>query len=400
MLVLQNRPIQRRQDSNVYLDWTGDTEPNCATSSLYTIQDGRLLADGKFISAPANIPLVQFSASEAREEIDTIFGVTGDTLFWDNPAFDGGTARFCIDQNSNISAVFNGDLPNDCSPIVLRTRSRSSDPQNQHGGLPAGGFSLLPDDSSEQLTSEPTSSGSSEIGDTASVAGVSAVQSPSPDQILRPSTKENSNSLDPVTQSLTGLLASPTELEGPVAESSQPSSRLATPTSDVAQAGILSSSATGPDQSPPESEPMLSLTPLGEATSSPVKPTAPSSAMVQSSRSSRVPEEEVSTIEDGNPSSTGNLPPPIPSFEASTTDVPRPTRPFTTDNLSLSGGPKNPPSLTSPMAYSSGNTYSPTNMSANDVNNTADSILAPKQTMFSFLFKFERDFNTTPLRLA
>lgn len=104
--------VQRRQTSVFgYLDSTGAIHPFCQAGSTWNLRNGELSSGGTVVSTPSNIAVRRFSTSSTMGGIDSIFAVTENLLFWDNPAFDNGTARFVAASNAILSAVFAGSMP-------------------------------------------------------------------------------------------------------------------------------------------------------------------------------------------------------------------------------------------------------------------------------------------------
>ena len=95
--------------------------PTCQKGAIFNIREGRLVTGNKHFSTSRGIPSKLLATSTDIGDIDTIFGVTDESLFWDNAAFDGGTAKFCADPNGGIRAVFKGTPPADCATVALRT---------------------------------------------------------------------------------------------------------------------------------------------------------------------------------------------------------------------------------------------------------------------------------------
>ena len=73
---------------------------------------------GERISATGLVPFTPFSASAAVGAISTTFSVANGVLLWNNTAFSGGSALYCL-MGSTIEAVFDGQVPASCSPGVL-----------------------------------------------------------------------------------------------------------------------------------------------------------------------------------------------------------------------------------------------------------------------------------------
>ncbi len=69
---------------------------------------------------------MRFAASEYVEAIDTIFAVdeAQGRIFWNNEAFDNGTARFCADISGTLYGVFSGPLPGNCTATELNVQNR------------------------------------------------------------------------------------------------------------------------------------------------------------------------------------------------------------------------------------------------------------------------------------
>lgn len=112
--------------SGSYLLSTGATETDSQNATLFTDRGGRLYAGQKHYSAPPDVSFILFEASYLNQAIDTIFGISSDYLYWDNAAFDGGAARFCLDSADRLEAIFKGPLPAGCAPIRLRVASGRS----------------------------------------------------------------------------------------------------------------------------------------------------------------------------------------------------------------------------------------------------------------------------------
>ena len=109
-----------RRDKQPYLTSTGDVTPECILGSIYNIKAGRLYTDDAFYSVPEEASSAPFASRAGNLGISIVFAVADGILYWDNKTFDDGTARFCINRNDVVQAVFRGPLPGDCSPIAIR----------------------------------------------------------------------------------------------------------------------------------------------------------------------------------------------------------------------------------------------------------------------------------------
>ena len=122
--VVPESKIGRRQLSP-YLNAGGQTVSECSFGSVYNILGGKLYTDGHSYSASAGAPSTLFKATGAQG-VNTIFAVTDGELFWDNEAFEGRTARFCINAQKKVYAVFHGALSADCTPVMIKTVAGAS----------------------------------------------------------------------------------------------------------------------------------------------------------------------------------------------------------------------------------------------------------------------------------
>lgn len=121
--------VAKRQDSlgSGYLDQNGVIVRNCQQASTWRLENAQLSSSGGKVSAPQDVASSRFSVSQLLQAVNTKFATTDDFLFWDNVAFQGGTARFCITSgfNGTLKAVFDGGIGLGCTQATLRTVPRT-----------------------------------------------------------------------------------------------------------------------------------------------------------------------------------------------------------------------------------------------------------------------------------
>ena len=121
--------VVKRQDSigSGYLDHNGLISHNCQQGSTWNLDNSQLSSNSQKVSAFKDVASTRFSTSPLLKTVNTIFATTDDFLFWDNKAFQDGTARFCASTgfNSTLNAVFDGPIGIGCIPASLRTVPRT-----------------------------------------------------------------------------------------------------------------------------------------------------------------------------------------------------------------------------------------------------------------------------------
>ena len=117
--------VAKRQDStgSGYLEQNGLVTHNCRYASTWKLEDGQLSSGGDKVSAARNIVSSHFAVTHIPKAVTTKFATTDGFLFWDNEAFQDGTARFCATPgfNSSLYAVFEGPIGLGCTQATLRT---------------------------------------------------------------------------------------------------------------------------------------------------------------------------------------------------------------------------------------------------------------------------------------
>lgn len=113
--------IARRQISQSgFLDSTGVIQAQCQEGSIFRLVSGSLFSGSGQISVSRNVSSARFGTTSLVKAIHTTIAVAVDeSFFWNNDAFDGGTARFGADF-SMLYAVFSGPLPDHYAPVSLK----------------------------------------------------------------------------------------------------------------------------------------------------------------------------------------------------------------------------------------------------------------------------------------
>lgn len=115
----------KRQESaySGYLDQSGSILRDCRQGSTWRLANAQLSSNGLKVSVSKSTASARFETSLILGVESTKFATSSDFLFWDNVAFDSGTARFCASVGSSgaLTAVFKGHIPHDCVPVTLRT---------------------------------------------------------------------------------------------------------------------------------------------------------------------------------------------------------------------------------------------------------------------------------------
>jgi hypothetical protein len=131
--------VKKRQASILYL---GSSSPfsgtSCTEALSFTLSNGKLSANGQFISANADTTWEPFQTSPTTGTITTTFSLQNGTLQWSHPSFVGENALFCQEPSGEIEILFAGaadssdstypDYPSVCTPVTLQAISGTFPP--------------------------------------------------------------------------------------------------------------------------------------------------------------------------------------------------------------------------------------------------------------------------------
>jgi hypothetical protein len=113
--------VQRREENpDAFLRAQGTAEPNCDDATTYTISQGQLFLGSDVFSTIPGEQLMLFAPGASTGTITQFFEIDEGVLFWNNADFADNTARFCEDADGQVQAVFQGELPADCSAVIIR----------------------------------------------------------------------------------------------------------------------------------------------------------------------------------------------------------------------------------------------------------------------------------------
>jgi hypothetical protein len=132
-----------REGVPTYIDANGRMISDCSAAVSFTTTNGQLFTNGHVISTTGLVPYSPLVASPFVAAISTTFSVmNGSTLSWNNTAFTGGSALFCIMDNT-VQAVYNGQLPSGCAQVTVGQVPVSSCPnfKPSSSGQPGAGGS-------------------------------------------------------------------------------------------------------------------------------------------------------------------------------------------------------------------------------------------------------------------
>lgn len=102
-----------------FITSNGNTTTDCSAAAPFVINNGQLSSNGQFVSATGLVPFSPLVASSFVASISTTFSLMGgNMLTWNNTAFTGGSAIFCVMQN-RVEAVYNGQLPAGCALVSI-----------------------------------------------------------------------------------------------------------------------------------------------------------------------------------------------------------------------------------------------------------------------------------------
>lgn len=121
LLTVNSAPINSnsRVGAASYITANGSTTVECSAGAPFSVSDGHLASYGQIISATVTLNSTPFSLSANIGAISTIFSLaSGGALAWNNTAFVGGYAKFCLSQEI-VQAVFNGLIPAGCAEVYI-----------------------------------------------------------------------------------------------------------------------------------------------------------------------------------------------------------------------------------------------------------------------------------------
>lgn len=172
--------ISPRAVAPTYVSANGSTTSDCSVAAPFIFSNGQLSSNGELVSTTGLVPYSPLVVSSTMAAISTTFSVVnGSTLAWNNTAFVGGHALFCVLGNV-VEAVYDGQLPAGCAQVYIgyvpvtscpTFRPSSSVAQSTTGGvgtatsLPSPTASVIGSITGKNVTANPvgclTSSGSS-----------------------------------------------------------------------------------------------------------------------------------------------------------------------------------------------------------------------------------------------
>ena len=112
--------------SNGYIKQNDRAEQNYQVSSTFSVNNSGVLsivsgAQGAIYSADVRVPFAPFAPSTYIRSIATYWKVENRTLKWLNDAFFGGSAVFCLQNDTGSLAYFTVQPPDDCQRIQFST---------------------------------------------------------------------------------------------------------------------------------------------------------------------------------------------------------------------------------------------------------------------------------------
>ncbi len=109
-----------------YITADGSTTTDCSAGAPFTFSNGQLSSNGHLVSTTGLVTFSSLAVSPSVGTISATFSiVNGNNLAWNNTAFTGGHALFCIIGNA-VQAVFDGQLPAGCAQVHIGHVSVSS----------------------------------------------------------------------------------------------------------------------------------------------------------------------------------------------------------------------------------------------------------------------------------
>ncbi len=154
--------ISPRAVAPTYISANGSTTTDCSAAAPFALTSGQLSSNGQFVSTTGLVPYSPLVVSSYLAAISTTFStmtvMNGSSLAWNNTAFTGGHALFCVMGNT-VEAVYNGQLPAGCAQIYIGYVFVTACP------------TFKPSNSVTQLAGGATGTGTSSPSPTASLSG-------------------------------------------------------------------------------------------------------------------------------------------------------------------------------------------------------------------------------------
>jgi hypothetical protein len=120
--------ISPRAHLPIYISANGNTTGDCNAAAPFIVSSGQLSSNGRWVSTTGLVPHSPLAVSSYIAAISTTFSVmNGSTLAWNNTAFTGGHALFCVMENT-VEAAYNGQLPAGCAQVYVGYVPASSCP--------------------------------------------------------------------------------------------------------------------------------------------------------------------------------------------------------------------------------------------------------------------------------
>ncbi|PIA91949.1 hypothetical protein CB0940_09185 [Cercospora beticola] len=118
-------PVHKRQANAAYVDGNGKISNDCRNVPIYEIDNGTLSIfvsnTQYYYTTNSGVDIQPFVPSLTRGSITKSFRLAGDgEVLWENAAFDGGQAQFCLTKDGTLYSVFRQTArPQDCLIIRL-----------------------------------------------------------------------------------------------------------------------------------------------------------------------------------------------------------------------------------------------------------------------------------------
>ena len=108
-----------RAGAPTYISSNGNTTADCSAAAPFVVNNGQLSSNGYFVSTTGLVPSSPLAVSSYVASISTTFSImNGNSLAWNNTAFTGGHAIFCVTDHM-VEAVYNGLLPAGCAQVSI-----------------------------------------------------------------------------------------------------------------------------------------------------------------------------------------------------------------------------------------------------------------------------------------
>ncbi len=115
------RGMSRRQTDTdqPFISTLGMPADNCQQSAIFMLTGGRLLDGTGRLYSTDSTTIDLFNATTEIHSVSNVFSISGGALAWTNPAFPAGSAQFCRSSTGLVYAVFDANVPTDCTPVQL-----------------------------------------------------------------------------------------------------------------------------------------------------------------------------------------------------------------------------------------------------------------------------------------